>query len=221
MLKSIIVLLDKTPGGESALRLALDIAKQHDALLTAVSALNLDAMTLPLGFYSEALAYSDIDREKVVRDRQHDLDTLQESFSRRCGEVKVQHDVIESKGSAYSELARAAISHDLVVLGNDIKFGDIAGQSDAAAVGLLLKNVPRPLLVAPPAMPKGADIVIAFDGSPPAARTLQLFVLLGLADGRTVRIVTINKNLKIAEAIVRDATLFLDRHQIRNSARIA
>ena len=220
MLKSVLVLLDKTPGGEAAQTLALDIAKQHDAVLTAVSAFNLDVMVVPFGFFSESLAYSDIDRDKVVEDRRHDLELLQKNFSRKCAEARVEHDIIESEGGVYNELARAAMSHDLVVLGNDIKFGDIAGQSEEASVGLLLKNVPRPLLVAPPAMPKGTDVVIAFDGSTPAARALQLFALLGLADDRTVRIVTIHKKHRVAEAIVRDATLFLDRHHIKNSAKI-
>ena len=220
MLKSVLVLLDKTPGGEAAQTLALDIAKQHDAVLTAVSAFNLDVLVVPFGFYSESLAYSDIDRDKVVEDRRHDLAVLQKNFSRKCAEARIEHDVIESEGAVYNELARAAMSHDLVVLGNDIKFGDIAGQSESASVGLLLKNVPRPLLVAPPVLPKGTDVIVAFDGSPPAARALQLFALLGLADDRTVRIVTIHKKLQVAEAIVRDATLFLDRHHIKNSAKI-
>lgn len=220
MLKSVLVLLDKTPGGEAAQTLALDIAKQHDALVTAVTALNLDAMTAPFGFFSESLAYSGINRDRVIETRRHDLGVLQENFAKKCSEARVEHDIVESEGAIYTELARAAMSHDLVVLGNDIKFGDIAGQSDTAAVGLLLKNIPRSLLVAPPKLPKGRDIIMAFDGSTPAARALQLFVLLGLADDRTVRIVTIHKKHEIAEAIVRDATLFLDRHHIKNSAKI-
>jgi len=220
MLKSVLVLLDKTPGGEAAQTLALDIAKQHDALLTGVSAFNLDVLVAPLGFYSESLAYSDIDRDRVVEDRRHDLELLQENFARKCSAARLEHDIVEGKGAIYTELARAAMSHDLVVLGNDIKFGDIAGQSESASVSLLLKNVPRPLLVAPPVLPRGTDVVVAFDGSPPAARALQLFALLGLADDRTVRIVTIHKKHEVAEAIVRDATLFLDRHHIKNSAKI-
>ena len=112
------------------------------------------------------------------------------------------------------------MSHDLIVLGNDIRFGHIAGESDNAAVSLLLKNAPRPLLVTPPDLPPGRDVVVGFDGSAPSARALQMFVLLGLADDRTLRIVSIHKKQRIAEAIARDATLYLDRHGIKNSAKV-
>jgi nucleotide-binding universal stress UspA family protein len=220
MLKSIALLLDGMPGGESAQHLALDIAQRHGALVTAVCALNLDALTVPLGFFSESLAYSDINRVKVVETRQRDLDAMCENLTKACLKAGIRHDVIAAKGTVYAELARAAVSHDLVVLGNDIRFGNIAGQNDVAAVGLLLKNVPRPLLVAPPKLPEGTDVVVAFDGSAPSARALQMFVLLGLAEDRTLRIVTIHKDLRVAEAVARDATLFLDRHGVKNSAKV-
>jgi len=220
MLKSVLVLLDKTPGGEAAQTLALDVARQHDALVTAVSAMNLDALTAPIGFFSESLAYSDIDRDGIMENRRHDLEVLRENFGKECEKAGIKYDMIVSEGAVYTELARAAMSHDLVVLGNDVHFGDIAAQSDTAAVGLLLKNIPRSLLVAPPALPTGQDVIMAFDGSTPAARALQLFVLLGLADDRTVRLVTVHKKHAVAEAIVRDASLFLDRHGIKNSAKI-
>ncbi|HKJ75329.1 MAG TPA: hypothetical protein VKA19_14535, partial [Alphaproteobacteria bacterium] len=84
MLKSVLVLLDKTPGGEAAQTLALDVAKQHDALVTAVSAMNLDALTAPIGFFSESLAYSDIDRDGIMKNRRHDLEVLRENFGKEC-----------------------------------------------------------------------------------------------------------------------------------------
>ncbi len=220
MLKSVLVLIDKTPGGEAAQRLAVDVAKQQGAMVTAVSALDLDALTVPVGFFSETLAYSDIDRDQVVAARRGDLGEVRDAFVKRCEKAKLDYDVIESEGSVYAELARAAMSHDLVVLGNDLKFGQIAMRGDVSAVGLLLKHVSRPLLVAPPKLPTATDVVIAFDGSAPCARALQIFVLLGLAQGWTNRIVTVAKKRSLGEAIARDATQFLDRHGIRNSAHV-
>lgn len=220
MLKSVLVLIDKTPGGEAAQRLAVDVAKQHGAVVTAVSALNLDALTVPVGFFSETLAYSDIDRDEVIAARRDDLKQVCDAFVKRCEKAKLDFDVIESEGSVYAGVARAAMSHDLVVLGNDLNFGQVAMQNDASAVGLLLKHVPRPLLVAPPKLPTATDVVIAFDGSAPSARALQMFVLLGLAQGWTNRIVTVAKKRTLGDAIARDATLFLDRHGIRNSAHV-
>lgn len=220
MIKSIVVLLDGGPGSESAQHLAIEIGKRHDALVTAVSAMNLDALTVPIGFFSESLAYSDIDRESVAETRRRDLDAARLTFSKACSDAGVRLDMVVSEDSIYSVLARTALSHDLVVLSNDIRFGAIAGQSDTASVGLLLKNIPRPLLVTPPELPRGTDAVVAFDGSAPSARALQMFVLLGLADDRTLRVVTIHKKRRIGEAIARDATLFLDRHGIKNSAKV-
>jgi nucleotide-binding universal stress UspA family protein len=196
------------------------VAKQQGAMVTAVSALNLESLAVPIGFFSESLAYSEINRDRVIEMRRKDLGEVRDAFVKRCEKAGIDYDLIESGGAVYAEVARAAMSHDLVVLGNDIRFGDIAAQSDFSSVGLLLKHVPRPVLVAPPKLPKGTDVVVAFDGSAPSARALQMFVLLGLADGWTIRIVTVHKKRATGEAIARDAALYLDRHGVKNSAKV-
>ena len=82
-------------------------------------------------------------------------------------------------GVPFEVLSAETSAHDLIVLGKDANF-DIHPKADAEElVADLLKSAGRPLLVVPSVDFSGEDVLVAYDGSPPADRALQLAVLLG------------------------------------------
>jgi hypothetical protein len=58
----------------------------------------------------------------------------------------------------------------------------------------VLPNCPRPVVIVPNGPSTGDAIVIAYDGSLQAARTLHAFEATGLGAAREVHVVTINPN---------------------------
>lgn len=220
MLRSLLVPLDGSAGGQAARALALDLAKRNGALVTGIGVLDLDALTVPIGFFSESLAYSEIDRSAVIESQEKDLDRLADEFKELCAKEGLRHEVIMRRGSAFTEIARTALIHDLIVIGNDTKFGDVAGRAQNARVSTLLKHNPRAVVATPPSPKDGDDILFAFDGSTPAARAMQMFALLEIGRGLSARVMTIHKKGKVAEAMLNDGIEFLARHEIKATPRV-
>ena len=65
------------------------------------------------------------------------------------------------------------------------------------------------MVVVPKTLPEGAGILVAYGGGREAARTLQLFALLGLAAGDTLDVLTIHRETVEARMIARAAGDFL------------
>src|SRR5262249_60402874 len=81
-----------------------------------------------------------------------------------------------------------------------------------AALAAMLRGSPRPLVIVPRELPERQGILVAYGGGREAARTLQTFTLLGLADGEEIDVVTIHRDRVEADAIVRLAGDFLAAH---------
>src|SRR5262249_41286296 len=83
-----------------------------------------------------------------------------------------------------------------------------------AALAAMLRGSPRPLVIVPRELPERQGILVAYGGGREAARTLQTFTLLDLADGEEIDVVTIHRDRVEADAIVRLAGDFLAAHAI-------
>src|SRR5262249_39237100 len=81
-----------------------------------------------------------------------------------------------------------------------------------ATLAAMLRDSPRPLVIVPRELPEGQGILVAYGGGREAARTLQTFTLLGLADGEEIDAVTIHRDRVEADTIVRLAGDFLTAH---------
>ena len=55
-------------------------------------------------------------------------------------------------------------------------------------------------------------MVVAYDGSAPASRALQLFALMGLDEGREVHIVSVHEKAGVADTLALNAATYLRRH---------
>jgi nucleotide-binding universal stress UspA family protein len=81
----------------------------------------------------------------------------------------------------------------------------------------VIRGEPRPVLLVPPGGNPDDDlaapVLIAFDGSPAASRTLHMFALLGLSVDREVHVLTVdNRSEDAAAAAAARACALLRRH---------
>ena len=124
-------------------------------------------------------------------------------------------------------VANEATAHDLVALGRNSIF-DVEGElyDLPVCVERIVREEPRPILMVPSeANRSGAAIadgplLVAFDGSPAASRALHMFALLGLAQGRTVHVITVGDASDLATDTARRACKLLDRHGTAGSRPI-
>lgn len=215
MTKSLLALLDESQQGQVASHLAVEIAARCGFSVTGLSILDTGAI---LHAESSALrSASDSDDPPVLgldetRKQRHDLI---QSFGQICAGAGLKHDIVEHEGEAYDFLDKASQSHDLIVMGKGSNFALHPETELEETVTTLLHKSSRPLVLAPVEDPKGEDIVVAYDGSRPAARALQMLVLLGMASGRTVHLISVASSAADAEETSSKAAAYLAAHDIR------
>lgn len=211
--RNLLLLIEPTPSAQVAKTVACDVAAMGDCTITGLQIYEdtwlKDVSAPPTSLKStlvERVAVSNgPSRARLSQTGDRDQILVEQ---RIC--IREQSRV----GPKYALLSEEAERNDLTLLGRE---GNFEEQSDTAkeVISLLLQYRPRPIIVTPPTASPGNNILVAYDGSPRASRALQLFVLMGLAKGKNIHLLSVNSKPKVAEARVESVTGFLEKHEIR------
>jgi nucleotide-binding universal stress UspA family protein len=143
------------------------------------------------------------------------VERLLEHFATRCDESRVAHSEVKAVGSPHKLISAEAQSCDLVLLARGSHFQFTARDDDTDAIlKTLLRDIPRPIVVVPATPFPDGPILIAYDGSLQAARALAAFQTTGLGESRSVHIVSVDANARVAAEHAERAREFLSHHQI-------
>ena len=112
------------------------------------------------------------------------------------------------EGDVVELLGKLSHEHDVLVVGHGA--GDDTGSE--SLLYRILKHAPRPAIVFPKQAFSGEAVVVAYDGSVQAARTLSSFAQSGLGIGRPVHVIACNADLARASDLCGIAGRFLQRH---------
>ncbi|WP_026868978.1 universal stress protein [Inquilinus limosus] len=218
MLKSLLIGLDRTEASSHAESVALDLAKRHGAAISGASVIDVPFLTAPEATPIGGAYYKFAKDVALLKQAQEQSQAVLQQFEERCRTLAIRSGTTEYHGEPYGELCKAADIHDLIVIGRDVTFhrDDHAVLGDAVA--RLAKNLPRPLVVVPPASPRGPAVLAAYDGSLPAMRALQLYALLGLYPDAATGVVAIDRDKATAEAMADRGARFLRLHGLRAEA---
>lgn len=208
-MKSILVALNGTPAAKAARQVGLSLAEKHAARLTGICVLDVKHLTapepVPIGGEYYKFKY---EAERLKRATE-ELAGLVEDFDRVCVRRKLDGKGILTEGEPSEEILRAADAHDLIVMGRDTAFRSEATQETTTTVEYMLKHNPRPIIVTPGRAGRVAPVLVAFDGSIPAARSLQIFTLLQMVRGAEVHIVSVHRTEDGAQALAKRGAAYL------------
>jgi nucleotide-binding universal stress UspA family protein len=211
-LKKLLVALDETPASSAALDLAGALARTHGASLTGVAILDAEGLNPPEPVAIGAAHFkAQADRARLHQARERNA-RLRSQFSQRCQAEAVACDAVLLEGNRVGQVRGIAGTHDILVIGRDTDFRGEPDDEPADTVRQLLKDNPRPLIVTPQQVRDASTVVIAYDGSTPVARTLQLFVLLGLAGDTQIHIVSADPRQQDADRHAQQAASYLKAH---------
>ncbi len=212
MLKSLLVGLSGSPSSQAATKLAIQWARAHHAKLIGVGVVDDESLTsvesVPLG----ASAFKAERDEAVLSRAKHRVGMVLREFERACATSEVLHKTFPGRGSAAKLLTQHAQRADLLVLGRQR-----AESTDSAAplthtLEQVLKQAVRPVVCVPESPADGNTVLVAYDGSVQAARTLSAFVGLGLLADLPIRLVTVEKTLGNLAYDTTLASEFLEGH---------
>jgi nucleotide-binding universal stress UspA family protein len=214
VLRSILVALDATPASAAAQQLALRLTQRFAGQITGLAVLDRSYITAPTAVGIGGMAYKEHRDQVKLEAAKACLTRLAGSFRQSCDEAGVGCQVIEAEGRPYKLIERESGRHDLLVIGKDTDFHFEFADSTSETVQRLLKENPRPLLVCPEQAREGGPIVAAYDGSLRASRALHMLILLGLADGSKVHVVSVASDEAEAQQQASYATELFVKHGI-------
>jgi nucleotide-binding universal stress UspA family protein len=214
VLRSILVALDATAASAAAQQLALRLTKRFGSQITGIAVLDRAYLTAPTAVGIGGMAYKEHRDQVKLDEAKAFLARLESTFQQTCEETGVTWQVIEAEGRPYTLIERESGRHDLLVIGKDTDFHFDFADTTSDTVQRLLKENPRPLLVCPERMRESGPIVAAYDGSLRASRALHMLILLGLADGCQVHVVSVAGEEERAQQQASYATELFVKHGI-------
>lgn len=215
MLRSILVALDDTPGALAARDAALGLAARTGAALTCAAVLDRPhtrdaAEPVPPG----AMAFAERRNAALAARAEEEAREALAAARDAAGTLPVA--CVTLPEAPEQALLRAGATHDLIVLGRDCTLGREETEDGLAPVAeALLRDGGRPLLLVPPGAPDPggeAPVLVAYDGSMPAMRAIQLFALLGLAEGSPVKVLSAHAEGAEAARLAAEAAAYLRGH---------
>jgi nucleotide-binding universal stress UspA family protein len=214
VLRSMLVALDGSPASEPVIALAFEWAARFHARVLGLGVVDAPAIEhgepVPMGAY----AYKkQRDEARLAEAHRRVVQVLQE-FRARSGAAGVDATTVEDIGDPAEQVLREAQRCDVVLLAHETRFQFETGERPAETLTHVIRATPRPVVVVPRQPRDGRGIVVAYGGGREAASTLQTFVLLGLAAGEELDVVTVHRDGAEAEAIARRAGDFLTAHGV-------
>jgi len=210
MLTSILVALDGSACSFTATTLALDWAKRFDAKVQALGIIDEVSIRrrepVPLG----ASAYKKARDDARMTDAHQRVSGFMADFRARAAAAGARAEIVEELGDPAERILWEAQRVDVVVLGRETNFRFETPERRDATLAQVVRSSARPMVVVPQtAAEAGAGIVVAYGGGREAARTLQIFTLLGLAAGEILDVLTVRRDSGDARATARAAGDFL------------
>jgi nucleotide-binding universal stress UspA family protein len=212
MLRSALVALDGSIYSETAAALAIDWARRSGARLLGLGVLDVPSIQraepVPLG----AGAYKQARDEARLADAHRRVMDFLTEFRARGQAAGIPVEVMEDIGEPAARILREAHRCDVVILARETHFHFETQDRPDETFAEVLRGCPRPVVVVPRELPEGRGVVVAYGGGREAARTLQTFMLLGLAGGEAIEVVTVHRDGAEAEAVARLAGAYLVAH---------
>lgn len=211
-MRSILVTVDDTPSAIAARGLAASLARQCGAQVRGVTALDLSdldhAEPVPIG--GVQYAYDRLQhRMKLADERRARIAELPGEFRRSLADEGLTADCATMEANVRDGLLRMIETCDLVVTGRDAEFHLEPVEGLTPLVHHVVAKGCRPVVVTGPEWVEKGPVLVAYDGSPPAAKALQVAALMGIFVSSRARILSIGREQSAAQSVAERAGSFL------------
>ncbi|MGQ0637363.1 MAG: universal stress protein [Planctomycetaceae bacterium] len=218
MLKSILIGIDGSDFGRAAVDLGTQWARHYGASLIGMGVVDeptiCGAEAVPLG----GAAFKGGRDEARLADARQKVEDALGSFASRCTSAGVSYEMLESTGLPAEQIMLESQRHDLIVLGQQTFFHFETQRGADETLRTVVRHSPRPVVAVPRPLREGTKVLVAYDGSVQAARTLQAFERLGLSAGREIHLVSVHQNATDAAHHIDRAADYFRRHGVSAQA---
>ncbi len=178
-LQRILVPLDPSPYTEAASHLACEVAKLHHATLQGLVVLDtpeIRARIAPVEIRHWPTVIDAI--RAATEDAEEQIDETREKFGAICEQHSIVHQEAEMEGVPADMILEVSGLHDLVVVGLRTHFHFETREHAGDSLSKILGRTCTPVLATPKEKPAALKrVLVCYDGSMAAARTLRDFTL--------------------------------------------
>lgn len=188
MLKSMLVGLDGSDHGDTALELGLRWASRYEALLVGLGIIDEPGIHGAEETWLGEVYFRRIN-ERLTEDVRREVERTLERAALRCVESGVAFKPLEDTGSPHERILLEAQRYDLIIMGQHTHFRFGWQNSADDTLRRVLTENPRPVIAAPGQLgPESTSVLVAYDGSVQSARALQAFRSVGLGRDRNIHV---------------------------------
>jgi nucleotide-binding universal stress UspA family protein len=219
MIKRILVALSGTPCTSSAIAHGIELAKSHNAELTGVTVFDIDRLQdvgpIPIG---GATAAHNLGEHRMALAKEQIEDSITE-FEKACCDAEITHRVIRETGDSAKCLLDDWRYHDITVIGlrGLFEYGVLHDHSDIALD--VIGNGLRPLLAVSEQYRPIKSALVAYDGSPLAARAMKAYCMLGIWKPMPTTVACFKGQDGDANRLLSDAASYLTSHTIPTTTK--
>jgi len=212
MLKRILLLLGETPASVCARQYAFSLAKRTDAELLGLGGIDLPYIESPMPGTIGAVSYRLMLQKELSAKLASAQQRVQEVFERECRDYKVPFHLLSFEGDPTEAVQTAMEARDLVITGHDTAFRGNEREALTETLAKLLAMCARPVIVCPDEFAVTDEVMVAYDGSIPSQRALQLYALLKMRTDTRVQVLSVDPKQEVATRRVNSAADFLRAH---------
>lgn len=217
MLKSMLVALDGIADHRAILDSAVFLARRFGAAIEILLTVDRGRVFEPEAFGIGSVSRHEHLEETLLQRLRAGVEAVRAEAEQAVAAAGGEGGVALLEGAVEHELALEAQCHDLVLLSSGLRRRrdeDIVEVDYALQVERLVREVPRPLLLADRQPLGEGPIIAAYDARPGAARALHALLYLGLAEGRPLHVVSVGNDQETAAQTARLGVSLAERYGI-------
>lgn len=217
-MRSILVTVDDTPSCVTARVLGVALARRTGAALRGVTAIEVSDINrvepFPVG--GAEYAYARLKhREQQAKERRSRIADLPTAFQSAVASEGIEVPCSTIEGDVRGGLLRMIETCDLLITGRDAEFHLEPLDGVTPLVEHVIARGCRPVVVTGPTAIEDGPVLVAYDGSAPAAKALQLAAVLGMFGSSSAHILTVQGEGTDARQIATRARNFLALHDVK------
>jgi len=214
VIKRILVGLGGTPYTSAAIQHAVELAKNLDAELTGVTAVNVKRLAnvgpVPIGA-SHAAKETVARRIRVTRAK---IEEAISKFESACTVDRINYRVAREEGKdPFDLMISVARYHDLMIFGlRSIFEYDISYEEPKDTLARLISAGVRPIVAVSDTFQPIQRVLIAYSGSMESAKAMKRFCQMRLWPDAALKVVTIQNSEDNGRQLLHDATEYCQAH---------
>jgi nucleotide-binding universal stress UspA family protein len=214
MPRSILVGIDGSAHSWGAVEFGIQWAHRYKAVLVGLGVVDEPTICRPEPVPLGAAVFKKERDQALLAEARKKVDGFLATFAERCAGAGVSCTILKEIGLPAERILLEAQRYDLILLGQKTYFHFETQERADETLTLVVKHSPRPVVVAPELSVGGNAVLIAYDGSLQAARTLQGFEGAGLDGSQELHVVSVHPDAGEAGARADRAVDFLRFHGV-------